>query len=143
MLVPASNTQNQSAPSAPLPNDHHADKDPPHQTLDPRHPLPDRDLDTGHVVMPGGYSLTDDTYAKLLQTLTRQSDKPIPPGIQQDIQAYYANLDAPITTKQDPAKWAQVLADLKTLAGMSTSPEPGLFPVYGEDATETDSGNSK
>ncbi|MGB7266487.1 MAG: zinc dependent phospholipase C family protein, partial [Terracidiphilus sp.] len=36
------------------------------ESLNPQHPLPNRDLDTGAVVKPGGYSLTDSTYAELL-----------------------------------------------------------------------------
>jgi hypothetical protein len=99
----------------------------------PRHPLPNRDLDTGRVVQPGGYSLTDSTYANLLHRLTRQPTRPIPPGIKQDIQAYYANPNAPITTKQDPAQWAQVQADLAILAVMPTSTEPQPYPTYGDD----------
>jgi len=98
---------------------------------DPRHPLPNRDLDTGRVVQPGGYSLTDSTYAALLHRLTRTPAKPIPPGIKRDIEAYYADPNAPITTKKDPAKWAQVQADLVTLATMPTSPEPDPYPTYG------------
>jgi hypothetical protein len=105
---------------------------------DPHHPLPNRDLDTGRVVQPGGYSLTDSTYAKLLHLLTRQPSQPIPPGIKEDIQAYYANLDAPITTKKDPQLWAQVLADLKTLGGMPASAEPEPYPTYQRSAVKTD-----
>ncbi len=101
---------------------------------DPRHPLPNRDLDTGRVVQPGGYPLTDSTYASLLHRLTRRPTQPIPPGIKQDIQAYYANPNAPITTKQKPAQWAQVQADLATLATMPTSTEPLPYPTYGDDA---------
>jgi hypothetical protein len=101
---------------------------------DPRHPLPNRDLDTGRVVQPGGYSLTDSTYANLLHRLTRQPTRPIPPGIKQDIQAYYADPNAPITTKQDPVKWAQVQTDLATLAAMPTSTEPQPYPTYGDEA---------
>jgi hypothetical protein len=101
---------------------------------DPRHPLPNRDLDTGRVVQPGGYSLTDSTYANLLHRLTRRPTRPIPPGIKQDIQAYYADPNAPITTKQNPALWAQVQADLATLAAMPTSTEPLPYPTYGDDA---------
>ena len=97
---------------------------------DPRHPLPNRDLDTGYVVKPGGYPLTDSTYANLLHLLTRQPSHPIPPGIKQDIQAYYANPDAPITTKKDPGMWARVQADLTTLSGIETSPEPEAYPTY-------------
>jgi hypothetical protein len=101
---------------------------------DPRHPLPNRDLDTGRVVQPGGYPLTDSTYANLLHRLTHQPTQPIPPGIKQDIQAYYADPNAPITTKQDPAQWAQVQADLATLAAMPTSTEPQPYPTYGDEA---------
>jgi hypothetical protein len=101
---------------------------------DPRHPLPNRDLDTGRVVQPGGYPLTDSTYANLLHRLTRQPTQPIPPGIKRDIQAYYADPNAPIMTKKDPAQWAQVQADLATLAAMPTSTEPQPYPTYGDEA---------
>jgi hypothetical protein len=97
---------------------------------DPRHPLPNRDLDTGNVVQPGGYSLTDETYADLLHTLTSQPSVPIPAGIKEDIETYYSNLDAPITTRKDPDRWKKVLADLETLKGMPTSPYPEPYPTY-------------
>jgi hypothetical protein len=106
---------------------------------DPHHPLPNRDLDTGYVVKPGGYPLTDSTYAKLLHLLTRQPSRPIPPGLKQDIQTYYANPDAPITTKKDPRLWAQVQADLATLSGMELSPEPDAYPTYEQKANCPDS----
>jgi hypothetical protein len=105
----------------------------PHPSSDPRHPLPNRDLDTGRVVQPGGYSLTDSAYADLLHRLTRSPAQPIPPGIKEDIQAYYVNTESPITTKKNPAKWAEVQADLVTLAAMPTSTEPTPYPTYGED----------
>jgi hypothetical protein len=101
---------------------------------DPRHPLPNRDLDTGDVVKPGGYRLTDKTYADLLRTLTSQPKVPIPEGIKEDILAYYSNLDAPIATKRHPDEWKRVLADLETLKGMPTSPFPEPFPTYEEGA---------
>lgn len=143
LLIPGSGTQHQSAPSAPLPNDHRVDKNPPHEPLDPRHPLPNRDLDTGHVVLPGGYPLTDSTYATLLHSLTQHPEESIPPGIKSDIADYYAIGNAPITTRLDAAAWAQVQADLKILATMPTSPEPEPYPTYGADAVEThpDGGN--
>jgi hypothetical protein len=98
----------------------------------PQHPLPNRDLDTGQVVRPGGYPLTDNTYAKLLHRLTRNPSQPVPPGIKSDVQAYYSDPDAPIVTKRDADAWAQVQADLKTLAAMSTSAEPAPYPTYEE-----------
>jgi hypothetical protein len=86
------------------------------------------------VVQPGGYALTDSTYADLLHKLTQQPNQSIPPGIKSDIQAYYSNLDLPITTKKDPDRWKQVLADLMVLASMPTSTESKPFPTYGDDA---------
>ena len=54
------------------------------------------------MVKPGGYSLTDKTYAELLHRLTRTPKQPIPPGIKSDVEAYYADPNAPIVTKQNP-----------------------------------------
>jgi hypothetical protein len=104
---------------------------------DPAHPLPNRDLDTGHVVQPGGYSLTDFTYALLLHRIAQQPTQSVPPGIKRDIQAYYANADAPISTKKDAQKWAQVQADLVTLAAIPTSTEPKPYPTYGDENSDT------
>jgi hypothetical protein len=90
----------------------------PHQTLT------NRDLDTGAPARPGGYPLTDETYAKLLDRLTEDPNHTVPPGLKADIQNYYADLNAPIVTKKDPAKWARVQTDLKTLEGMPVSNQP-------------------
>jgi hypothetical protein len=135
--VPAEAAQSQPPPQD-APSTHLRPKtDGPRQSSDPHHPLPNRDLDTGRVVQPGGYSLTDSTFANLLHLLTQQPAVPIPPGIKQEIQAYYANPDAPITTKKDPQQWAQVQADLVTLANMPTSKEPTPYPTYGDDTAST------
>ncbi len=108
------------------------------RSSDPRHPLPNRDLDTGHVVQPGGYSLTDSTYAELLHELVQRPTQAIPPGIKRDVQAYYANPDAPITTKKALARWTQVQNDLAALAKMATSTEPAPYPTYGDDAQSSE-----
>jgi hypothetical protein len=129
----AADTHSLPPPSHPLPANPAASQTVPRQSRDPHHPLPNRDLDTGHVVQPGGYSLTDSTYAALLHRLTRAPTKPIPPGIKEDVQTYYANPDAPITTKKDPAQWAQVQADLVTLTAMPTNTQPDPYPTYGDD----------
>lgn len=106
----------------------------PRRPPDGRHPLPNLDLDTGKVVQPGGYPLTDITYARLLHRLIRNPSQKIPPGIKQDILTYYANSDAPISTKKDAKKWASVQADLATLAKMPTSTALEPYPTYAEDA---------
>ena len=106
--------------------------------MDPLRPLTNRDLDTGDPVKPGGYPLTDQTYAELLHTLTAQPNLSIPPGIKEDIEAYYSNLDAPFFTRKDPQRWAQVEKDLVTLKSMRTNPVPEIFPTYD---TDTDGSN--
>jgi hypothetical protein len=99
---------------------------------DQKHPLPNRDLDTGEVVKPGGYPLTDTTYAELLDRLTRTPTQPIPPGIKSDVEAYYADPDAPIVTKQNPDEWKKVQDELKILDAMPTRAEAAPYPTYGE-----------
>lgn len=80
--------------------------------------LPNRDLDTGKKVAPGAYSLTDETYAELLSKLVEHPTDPIPAQLKHDLIAYYADPQAPITTKNNPVQWAQVQADLKVLQTM-------------------------
>jgi len=99
---------------------------------DPMQPMPNRDLDTGQVVRPGGYRLTDETYAELLHRLTHDPNQPIPPGIKSDLQAYYSDPSAPISTKRHHGAWAQVQADLATLAAMPTSAAATPYPTYGK-----------
>jgi len=91
--------------------------------------LPNRDLDTGLVVKPGGYPLTDITYAKLLDMITKHPDKAIPNQLKHDLLGYYADPQAPIITKKDPAKWAQVQENLKTLETMKTIGELDPLPL--------------
>jgi hypothetical protein len=100
--------------------------------LDPKHPLPNRDLDTGQVTKAGGYPLTDTTYAELLLKLTDKPNQPIPPGIKSDIEAYYSDPNAPIETKKHPDEWKKVQDDLKILEAMPTSTEAAPYPTYGE-----------
>jgi len=85
---------------------------------------PNRDLDTGAPVRPGGYSLTDETYAQLLEALAQTPKRPIPFGLKHNILAYYSDPEAPITTKKNQKKWAAVQSQLKVLATMPTSEDP-------------------
>src|SRR5262249_1002279 len=85
--------------------------------------LPDRDLDTGQKVVPGGYPLTDTTYAHLLARVTKVPTEPISPELKQDIIAYYADPAAPISTKKKPKEWAAVQEQVRVLIGMKTISE--------------------
>jgi hypothetical protein len=79
--------------------------------------LENRDLDTGYRVKPGSYPLTDQTYAKLLDRLVAH-DRPVPALLKQDIESYYSDPGAPITTKKNKKAWKRVQTELATLQGM-------------------------
>ncbi|MHB1935436.1 MAG: zinc dependent phospholipase C family protein [Acidobacteriaceae bacterium] len=83
--------------------------------------LPNRDLDTGGLVRPGAYVMTDKTYAKLLKHLTADPERRVPPGLRDDVLAYYADPNAPISTKKNPKAWKRVETELATLRGMQTA----------------------
>ena len=82
--------------------------------------LPNRDLDTGQKVKPGAYRLTDKTYAKLVQQLTTDGTTVIPKRLQEDILNYYADPNAPITTKKNARAWKKLVAEVETLRQMKT-----------------------
>jgi len=86
--------------------------------------IPNRDLDTGLHVIPGTYRLTDETYAQLLQRIARPGYGKIPIGLKRDVLEYYSDPSAPIATKKNAKKWAQVQADLAALQQIPTVPEP-------------------
>ena len=132
----AADTHSDPAPSVALPAKPGSSQVIPRQSADPRHPLINRDLDTGSPVRPSGYRLTDDTYATLLHRLTLDPTKAVPPGIQRDILAYYANLDLPFATRKNPAAWQEVLKNVATLRTMPTSTEPTPYPTYGDGDTD-------
>jgi hypothetical protein len=136
-LAAASDINSQPPPSAPLTAKATAAQPVPRQSSDPNHPLTNRDLDTGYPVQPSGYRLTDDTYATLLHRLALTPAVPVPPGIKDDILAYYTNLDLPFATKKNPAEWAIVQQDLLTMRTMPTSTAPLPYPTYGDGDNAT------
>lgn len=82
--------------------------------------LPNRDLDTGNLVRPGAYVLTDKTYAELLKRLTAEPARELPSGLRRDVLDYYADPNAPISTKKNAHAWKRVQTELITLQGMQT-----------------------
>ena len=74
---------------------------------------------------PGGYVLTDKTYAKLLSKVTDdKSVLPIPVELRQNILDYYSDPNAPITTKKHRRKWEKVQAELKKLEATAPTETP-------------------
>ncbi len=83
--------------------------------------LPDRDLDSGGPTKAAEYSLTDDTYAKLLSQLAGRKFDLITPELRANILDFYSDLSAPIATKKAPGRWRSLLSELKQLK-LATAP---------------------
>jgi hypothetical protein len=89
--------------------------------------LPNVDFDTGQETKPAEYSLTDDTYAKLLTRLSDQKFNGVTPDLRDNILHFYSDLSAPINTKKDKVQWQKVLSsleELKAVTPVSTPPTP-------------------
>jgi hypothetical protein len=91
--------------------------------------LPDCDLDSGKLTKAGEYSLTDDTYAKLLAQLSDRKFDSTPPDLRADILNFYGDLSAPIETKKDPARWQNVLTSLDQLKLVNPPPVIASSPA--------------
>ena len=65
------------------------------------------------------YSLTDETYAKLLAQLSERKFDRTSPELRDNILAFYSDLAAPIDTKKNPGDWQNVLTELDQLKSMT------------------------
>jgi len=77
--------------------------------------LPDTDLDSGQPTKAAEYSLTDDTYAKLLAQLSDRKFDLTSPELRANILEFYSDPSAAIETKKDPVRWQSVLMSLDQL----------------------------
>ncbi|HEV2501226.1 MAG TPA: zinc dependent phospholipase C family protein [Terriglobia bacterium] len=77
--------------------------------------LEEKNFDTGKPTQAGAYQLADQTYAQLLNRLASQHFKGVTPELRNNILAFYANLNAPISTKENLKKWQEVLQELTAL----------------------------
>jgi hypothetical protein len=83
--------------------------------------LANMDFDTGKPTSPGEYQLTDDTYAKLLDKLTKTKFAELKPDVRENILAFYQNPSAPNYTKKKRDKWHKVQQDLDQLRATPTT----------------------
>src|SRR6476660_8719651 len=67
--------------------------------------LPNCDFDTGNETKAAEYSLTDETYAKLLGQLSDRKFDLTTTELRQNILHFYSDLSLPIETKKDEAHW--------------------------------------
>src|SRR6202049_4044596 len=84
--------------------------------------LPNCDLDSGKLTTAAEYSLTDDTYAKLLSQLSERKFASTTPELRANILNFYSDLSAPIETKKDLARWQSVLTSLEQLRQVPPPP---------------------
>jgi hypothetical protein len=80
------------------------------------------DFDSGKATKAAEYSLTDETYAKLLAQLATRKFDQTTPELRDDILHFYSDLSAPIETKKDNVRWQSVLIDLDQLKLVTPSP---------------------
>jgi len=84
-------------------------------------PLANRDLDTGETVQPGQYPLTDKTYAKLLDRLTRVPATRLPPQLKQNVLDYFADPQAMQGPQKAKLDWPRVEKQLALLKRMNVT----------------------
>ena len=84
--------------------------------------LANYDLDSGQATKAAEYSLTDDTYAKLLTQLSEQKFDRTSPELRANILDFYSDLSVPIETKKDGARWQVVLTELDQLKSAAPTP---------------------
>ena len=91
--------------------------------------LANRDLDSGQATKAAEYSLTDDTYAKLLAQLSERKFDLTSPELRDNILQFYSDLSVPIETKKDGVRWRAVLTELGQLKAVSPVPIVASSPA--------------
>jgi hypothetical protein len=84
--------------------------------------LANYDFDTGKVTKAADYSLTDDSYAKLLGQLADGKFNLTTTALRDDILQFYSDLTLSIETKKDSNRWQSVLTSLDELKLVTPSP---------------------
>jgi Zinc dependent phospholipase C len=87
------------------------------------------DFDTGKITMAAEYSLTDETYAKLLGQLAGRKFDLTSPDLRDNILKFYSDLSLPLETKKDATRWQGVLASLDQLKLVTPTPVLAASPA--------------
>ena len=91
--------------------------------------LPNCDLDSGKPTMAAEYSLTDDSYAKLLARVSERKFDLTTPELRDNFLQFYSDLSLPIETKKDQARWQGVLTELDQLKVVTPAPVVASSPA--------------
>ena len=84
--------------------------------------LPNCDFDSGKATKAAEYSLTDDTYAKLLARVSERKFDLTTPELRDNILQFYSDLSVPIETKKDQVRWQGLLTALDHLKSVTPVP---------------------
>jgi hypothetical protein len=87
------------------------------------------DFDTGKETKAAEYSLTDDTYAKLLGQLAGRKFDLTSTELRANILDFYSDLSLPLETKKDSARWQSVLSSLDQLKLVAPTPVLAANPA--------------
>ena len=91
--------------------------------------LANSDFDTGKPTKAAEYSLTDDTYARLLGQLADKKFNLTSTGLRDNVLQFYSDLSAPIETKKDQGRWQSVLTSLDQLKLITPVPAVADKPL--------------
>src|SRR5664279_2941592 len=91
--------------------------------------LPDCDLDSGNPTRVAEYSLTDETYEKLLGQLAKSKFDHTTPDLRNNILRFYSDLSGPIETKNDDVRWKSVQTSLDELRSAVLLPTVASNPA--------------
>jgi hypothetical protein len=80
------------------------------------------DFDSGKETKAAEYSLTDETYAKLLDQLAAKKFDRTSPQLRDNILNFYSDLSLPQETKKNAARWQNVLSSLDQLKLATPAP---------------------
>jgi Zinc dependent phospholipase C len=94
--------------------------------------LTNADFDTGKETKAAEYSLTDETYARLLSQLAARKFDLTSPDLRDNILSFYSDLSLPLEPKKDTAQWQSVLASLDLLK--SATPNANAAPGMSQPA---------
>jgi hypothetical protein len=91
--------------------------------------LANDDFDTGKPTSAAEYSLTDQTYEKLLGQLAGNKFALTSPNLRLNILTFYSDLSLPLETKKDASRWQNVLVSLDELKLMTPAPVLAAGPA--------------
>jgi hypothetical protein len=91
--------------------------------------LTNSDFDTGKETKAAEYSLTDETYAKLLGQLAERKFDLTSSDLRENILTFYADLSVALETKKDLTRWQSVLTDLEQLKVIAPPPILAAAPA--------------